>query len=104
MRTLDFIVEGQNIEESPNCDFSGIISGSSGYLQARFRFSPEWRSMVKAAVFSERNTVENVLITDNICTIPASVLTRKSFKIKVVGQGKNKSRVTTNTLVIRQDL
>lgn len=104
MRALDFIIDGQKISKNERCDFSGIASGTNGYLQARFRFSPEWKSLTKVAVFTERNTVENVLISDNYCSIPASVLTRKSFKIKVVGQGKDKSRVNTNEIVIRQDL
>lgn len=38
MRTLKFIVEAQNIKEDPNCDFSGLVKGTKGYLYAEFIF------------------------------------------------------------------
>jgi len=103
MRTLLFVVDKQNLEKSDKCDFSGIVSGSDSYLQARFHFGMEWKSLTKVAVFTERKNVENVLITNDTCVIPASVLTRKSFKMQIIGQGKDKSRIKTNVITIFQD-
>ena len=41
MRTLRFKVSGQELIRAPGCDFSNIIAGTSGYLQAAFEFGPE---------------------------------------------------------------
>ena len=49
MRTLKFAVNAQRITSDPNCDFSGIVPGTAGYLKAHFSFSPEWSGMVKVA-------------------------------------------------------
>lgn len=38
MRTLKFIVDEQIIRQDPNCDFSNLVPGSKGYLQAYFHF------------------------------------------------------------------
>lgn len=42
MRTLKFIITAQNVQKDPDCDFSGIVAGTEGYLQAEFLFSEEW--------------------------------------------------------------
>lgn len=41
MRILKFIVQAQTITMGPDCDFSGIVSGTQGYLQAQFNVSKE---------------------------------------------------------------
>ena len=52
MRTLKFIVEDQIIRPDPNCDFSGLVPGTKGYLKAEFAFSKAWDEYVKVAGFS----------------------------------------------------
>ena len=52
MRTLRFTVDSQKIRHDPNCDFSGLVSGTAGYLKASFKFSKEWSGMVKVAEFA----------------------------------------------------
>ena len=51
MRTLRFTVDGQTIRKNPDCDFSGLVAGSVGYLRANFKFSKEWFGCTKAASF-----------------------------------------------------
>lgn len=104
MRTLKFNVKGQAIEKDPNCDFSGIVAGSKGYLTALFSFDSDWKAMNKVAVFSERDTKKNVLITNNQCVMPEEVLTRRSFKIRVVGKNSKGAIVKTNEVVVKQEV
>ena len=47
MRILRFTVDAQKISPDPDCDFSGLVSGTAGYLKASFKFSKEWSGMVK---------------------------------------------------------
>ena len=52
MRTLEFEVKGQTLEKREGSDFSGLVAGTDGYLQAKFLFKGnEWRECVKAASF-----------------------------------------------------
>lgn len=39
MRSLNFFAMGQNLQKDPTCDFSGLVKGSKGYLQAHFRLT-----------------------------------------------------------------
>lgn len=86
MRVLDFVVNKQNISKAPDCDFSGLIMGSSGYLQARFTFSPEWAGYRKAAVFTCRTGKYPVLVKGCVCNVPDEVAACSSFKVQVVGK------------------
>lgn len=42
MRTLKFNTVGQTLRKNPDCDFSDLVSGTEGYLNAEFDFSSEW--------------------------------------------------------------
>lgn len=101
MRILDFIVSKQMIERDPNCDFSGIVSKSRGYLYARFRFSPDWNGAVKAVVFSNRGKEEGVPLVNNMCEIPAEILTGSDIGVRVVGR-RGDERIPTNKICFRQ--
>lgn len=86
MRVLKFIVTGQNIRKSPECDFSDIVAGSIGYLEASFEFSDEWDGCKKEASFRNDNVERTIVLDDsNICTIPSNVLTGDRFFVSVVG-------------------
>ena len=105
MRTLKFIVEGQNIRQDPNCDFSGLIPGASGYLQAEFTFSPEWNGYVKVASFHSmmgREYTPQWIKDGKTCAIPAEALERVAFKLNIIG-GKGPDRLTTNQITITQN-
>lgn len=75
MRILEFDVNGQKIEKSKDCDFSGIVPGSDGYLKARFTFSNDWAGTVKVAEFRTHASSEpvSVPIINNECMVPSEV-------------------------------
>lgn len=106
MRTLRFIVEGQIVRQDPNCDFSGLVPGSEGFVQLAFIFSPEWRDCAKVASFWSNMGKEyppQLIKHDGTCEIPAEALKRKSFKIKVIGKGQDNKTLTTNKVTVSQN-
>ena len=88
MRTLRFSVESQKIRHDPNCDFSGLVSGTAGYLKASFKFSKEWSGMVKVAEFRKYLCSEpiSVPIINNECAVPDTVTGGKAWYVKIVGK------------------
>ena len=88
MRTLKFAVNAQRITSDPNCDFSGLVSGTAGYLKASFKFSKEWSGMVKVAEFRKYLCSEpiSVPIINNECAVPAEVTDGKAWNVKVIGK------------------
>lgn len=104
MRTLKFIVDGQSITKDPKCDFSGIISGTKGYLQAEFSFSKEWDRCAKVAAFYSNLGKEyspQVLKDGCSCIIPSEALEKNVFKIRVIGQN-DEYRITTDKVTVHQ--
>ena len=102
MRILDFIVSGQLLQRDLNCDFSGIASGSRGYLKARFRFSSEWRGCKVLAVFSCRGRDFYVQLKNAICDIPDEALIGSVVGVKVIGQ-RGSTVIPTNKVCFEQD-
>lgn len=101
MRILDFIVSGQKIERDPMCDFSGIASGSRGYLHARFRFSADWKGCKKVVVFSCRGKNYPTPLSGTVCEIPPEALVGSTVGVSLVGQ-RGPTRITTNTVSFHQ--
>ena len=104
MRTLRFIVKGQSITQDPKCDFSGLVPGTEGYIQAEFSFSKEWDGCVKVAAFFSnlgREYEPQVLTKRSTCTIPTEALKRRVFKIQIIGQ-KGELRLCTNKVIVEQ--
>lgn len=104
MRTLKFIVDKQIIKQDPNCDFSNLIPGTKGYLQAEFSFSPEWKDCVKVAAFYSPMGKEyppQVLRHGSACMIPEEALVGSAFKIRVLGK-KEGFKITTDKIVVLQ--
>ena len=102
MRTLKFNVTAQQIDKDPTCDFSGIVAGTEGYLQAAFSFSAEWTGCKKVAAFYRLGKEYAVPITDNTCMIPPEALTWSRFGVMVVGE-RDGYRITTNKIEIKQE-
>lgn len=105
MRTLKFIVEDQLIRQDPGCDFSGLVPGTKGYLQAEFRFSPEWAGCAKIASFYSalgREISYQVLKDGRTCMIPAEALAKQTFKIKVLGTNGD-IVLTTDKVAVNQN-
>ena len=107
MRTLKFIVEDQIIKQDPNCDFSGLVPGSEGYLRAEFALSSEWReaSAIVVSFWSDmgREYQPKVLNDDLTCTIPAEALEKRIFKIRLMGITKDDKRLSTNKVTVEQN-
>lgn len=104
MKTLKFIVDGQIIRIDPNCDFSGLVPGSEGYLEAEFAFSSEWSGFTKVAAFYSmlgREYPPQILADGKSCLIPAEALKRRIFKIRVIGK-RGDSKIQTNKVEIQQ--
>lgn len=104
-RTLKFIVDGLIIKLDPNCDFSGLVPGSEGYLQAEFSFSHEWNGSAKVAAFYSqmgREYPPQVLEDGKTCAIPAEALQRRVFMVRVFGK-KHGQKLITNKVSVSQD-
>lgn len=104
MKTLKFIVNGQSIILDPECDVSGLVPGTSGYVRAKFTFSPEWDRCVKVAAFYSNLGTEyqpQVLRNGDTCDIPPEALKKSIFKVKVFGK-KNDYSICTNRAIVHQ--
>lgn len=106
MRTLKFIVDDQIITQDPNCDFSGLVPGTEGYLKAEFSFSPEWNDCVKLASFYSamgKEYTPKVLMDGKSCIIPTEALAKKTFKVQVIGGTPYNVKLTTNKVNVVQN-
>lgn len=104
VRTLKFIVNGQTISLDPECDFSGLMPGTEGYLIAKFSFSPEWTDTKKVAAFFSnlgREFEPQIIKADRTCIIPVEALAKSIFKVQVIGQ-KGAYKLSTNKVKVYQ--
>lgn len=106
MRTLKFIVDGQTIMLDPNCDFSGLVPGTEGYLRAEFTFlSPDWNNCIRVATFHSvmgKEYQPQPLVGGKLCKIPREALKRKTFKVAVIGKSGD-FKITTNKIAVQQN-
>lgn len=105
LRTLRFIVDDLLIKQDPNCDFTGLVPGSRGYLQAEFEFSKEWNECAKVAAFYSRFGRElghAVLEDGKTCIIPEEALKRKMFEVRVFGTNGDVV-LPTNKVMVNQN-
>ena len=104
MRTLRFIVKDQIITQDPNCDFTNLVPGTDGYIQAEFLFSSEWDGYVKVVSFSsgKNEYTPKVLKDGKTCIIPTEALDRYIFMVQVLGK-KNDIKLKTNSVAVRQN-
>jgi len=80
-----------------------IVSDAKNYLNAVFTFSSEWDGMTKTAIFTRKELVKPVLLTDDRCVIPWEVIKQGGFVVSVVGMA-NGTVITTSTVSIEPDL
>ncbi len=80
-RIIKFSVDRQRIAAS---DVS-VVADSRNYLSAWFTFDETWDGVEKTAVFSQGENVYNMLLTDDMCRIPAEVITGDGFYVSVFG-------------------
>lgn len=105
MRDLIFDVVQQRLKRNDDCDFSGIVAGSEGYLRAKFNFlDSSWDGCKKIAGFSAPyvEDIGVVLDDDNSCMIPAEVTHSEEFGVVLIG-AKPDYKIPTNFLRIRQE-
>ncbi len=106
MRTLRFIVDDQIIKLDPSCDFSNLVPGSEGYIQAEFVFSHEWNGCTKVAGFSNsfsgKEYPPQVLRDGRTCRIPLEATKREKFKVWVIGK-KEGLKISTNKVEVIQN-
>lgn len=106
MRILEFTVRKQRLLKKINCDFSGLVAGSVGYLHAKFEFPyGGWDDYhIKIASFwigDKESAVQ--LNEDNMCEIPPEVLTGEEFRVYLIGANKN-HKIETNEIHIQQEV
>lgn len=104
MRVLEFIADGQRLKKRSDCDFSGLVAGSVGYLRAKFTFSDEWSDCKKAASFwVGEKEYPALLDTDDSCEIPPDALVGELFEVSILGVKQDYKILTTKTKV-RQEV
>lgn len=80
-RILKFSVCNQHISSDDIC----VVADSRNYLMALFEFDPTWEGVIKTAVFSNGDNVYNMLLTDDMCRVPAEVVCGDGFFVSVFG-------------------
>lgn len=65
-----------------------LVEGTMNYLYASFEFSADWYGMPKTAVFTHGEDVEQVVLVDDRCLIPAHIVKPESFKVTVYSGNK----------------
>ena len=95
MRILQFLVEQQNIRKDPGCDFSGLVSGTQGYLQAYFQYSEEWNGCAVA------DGEEAVPVVNGVCDVPPAITRKKMWRVRVIGM-KDGYKITSNRAEVQQ--
>ena len=103
MRTLKFDINKLSISKDPNCDFSGLVPGTEGYLEAEFDFSKEWNGCVKVAAFYDGVKEYPVILEDGkSCVIPSEITERHAFGVRVLGK-RDGYKIATDKLIVEQD-
>lgn len=105
MRTLEFDVKKQRITKKTGCDFTGLVAGSVGYLQARFYFSSDWdRCGMKTVSFWSNDEEFKVRLgADNTCMIRPEALKGDKFEVSVIGVD-HPYRIGTNKTKVKQEV
>lgn len=101
-RVLKFKVEEQELSKDPSCSFEGIVSGTKGYLTAKFSFNRAWSGYARIAVFKKLLEEYPVPLKNDCCDIPEGALDWDKFSVKVIGR-KDGSHITSNEVVVCQN-
>ena len=104
MRTLKFIVEGQNLKQDPNCDFSGLFPGKNPHILAEFTLPPEWKTGLKVVAFHSilgKEYPPKPLNEDGTCEIPVEALDMPVFRIQLLRKYRTTTTMT-NELTVYQ--
>ena len=103
MRTLNFVVDGQNIQKEKGADFAGIVRGSKGYLQCYFTLSREWSGcQVIASFWAYGKEVDAKILKNNRCEVPDSITDRQMFSVSLTGV-RGDYKITSGKCLVRQE-
>lgn len=104
MRILEFNVKEQVLTKNPNCDFTGLVSGTKGYIKCKFNFAgSEWNSYRKVAEFlSGTMTGFYELDDQNEVKLPDKIADRVYFNVQVYGVNGNEL-IKTNKVLVKQE-
>lgn len=98
-RVLSFNIEGQKIVKDPNCDFSGLVSGTKGYYRAKFSFDHSWRDYKKIAVFRTTKEKKYIPIVQGECQVPDEITSSLLYYVSIIGVEGDKTIPTTEVAV-----
>lgn len=102
-RTLKFSVEGQKLAKDPNCDFSGVVRGSKGFLYAEFSFDSAWHGCIVAASFWHLGREHAVLLRKHMCRIPDEVLNGFNVGVSLTGIRGDGYKIVSNRVYFEQE-
>ena len=110
MKTIKFVVNGQNIELDTGVNTDSLVPGTEDYVNAEFRFSPDWRSYTKIAAFYSMlgreyrpSIIVHDVVTDTYsCDIPVEALAKRRFKIQIQGK-RGDTKLITNKFTVSQN-
>lgn len=104
MRELKFIVDGQKLTKSKECDFENIVRGTNNYLRLTFFFSREWSGMVKVVELTNISGVKVIEpLSGNTFAVPGIVTGDSIIKVKLYGMKKTGEQIASNEILIKQE-
>ena len=106
MRILEFNVTKQRLTRKQDCDFSGLVAGSVGYLHAKFYLSEnEWCDCSEKIARFWIGEQEHAAFLDqnDSCEIPPEALTGEKFGVSVMGVAPG-YQIETNKIYVRQEV
>lgn len=66
-----------------NCLSDDAITTGSAGIEVRFSCSDEWDGLARVAIFKGSGEQVDMLITDDVCTVPQKVLTKSGSQLRI---------------------
>ena len=104
MRELKFIVDGQKLTKSKECDFEHIVRGTNNYLRLMFWFDTAWNGTTKAIEVSNISGTKIIEpLVNGSFVLPSQVTGDSIMKVKVYGMKKTGEQIASNEMLIKQE-
>lgn len=104
MRELKFIVDGQRLTKSKECDFEHIVRGTNNYLRLMFWFDGQWNGTTKAIEVSNISGTKIIEpLVNGSFVLPSQVTGDSIIKVKVYGMKKTGEQIASNEILIKQE-
>lgn len=101
MRTLNYIVKGQNIIRDSKCDFSNIAKGTHNYIKLVFDFDGDWRDKAKVIELKSCDGEQSVITLQNKVVLPEKITKGSVFSFSLYGKNGDE-KIHTNTEYVEQ--